>query len=260
MPYKTGDLKGELTTPEIRKLIRAHNVLVSINIPKGATRSDIFKLLDDKGYMVNHVRQSIQRRYKSERKPNVTLEKAKEITKKKPVSEEDKKKRQQAKQKKKGQEAFLKVAIPAPPKPSKQSKGIKVGKPPPKPKKEEEPKKQKKAKKEVVLGKGVNYKKYPKSIWSSIQNSLKSYQDFDPASREGGMYSEEELIEFDKTVKKLEKNERWKLPFSKLTSLEMKTIKVVLESEALSMDPQNKEEDKRLATIKKVFPRLPDKK
>ena len=81
MPYKTGELKGELTTPEIRKLIKAHNVLMSIKIPKGATRNDILKILDDKGYMVNHVRKSIQRRYKNERKPNVTLDQAEKITK-----------------------------------------------------------------------------------------------------------------------------------------------------------------------------------
>jgi len=46
MPYKSVDLKGELTTPEIRKLIKAHNVLMSIKIPKGATRNDILKILE----------------------------------------------------------------------------------------------------------------------------------------------------------------------------------------------------------------------
>ena len=72
----------ELTTAEIRKLIKAHNVLMSITIPAKATRQQIFKILDDKGYMVNHVRKSIQRRYKNERKPNVTLAQADKILKK----------------------------------------------------------------------------------------------------------------------------------------------------------------------------------
>ena len=54
MPYKIGKMKGELTTPEIRKLIKAHNVLVSIKIPTGSKREDIMKILKKKGYMVDH--------------------------------------------------------------------------------------------------------------------------------------------------------------------------------------------------------------
>tara|TARA_R100000734_G_C3284197_1_gene77203 strand:+ start:131 stop:868 length:738 start_codon:yes stop_codon:yes gene_type:complete len=45
---------GELTTPEIRKLIRAHNVLVSIKIPKGSKREDIIKIIDKAGYKIDH--------------------------------------------------------------------------------------------------------------------------------------------------------------------------------------------------------------
>lgn len=45
---------GELTTPEIRKLIRAHNILSAIKIPKGAKRKDIIDLLKNKGYMIDH--------------------------------------------------------------------------------------------------------------------------------------------------------------------------------------------------------------
>jgi hypothetical protein len=59
MPYKTGKLKGELTTPEIRKLIKAHNVLVSIKIPKGAKREDIMGILQKAGYSVNHEKQAL---------------------------------------------------------------------------------------------------------------------------------------------------------------------------------------------------------
>ena len=110
MPYKSGELKGQLTTPEIRKLIKAHNVLMSIKIPKGATRNDILKILDDKGYMVNHVRQSIQRRYKNERKPNVTLKQAEKILPK-PKTAEEKAKAKKVREKKKQEketEAFKK--------------------------------------------------------------------------------------------------------------------------------------------------------
>lgn len=45
---------GELTTPEIRKLIRAHNIAESIKIPKGAKRDDIMKLIEKNGYMIDH--------------------------------------------------------------------------------------------------------------------------------------------------------------------------------------------------------------
>ena len=38
MPYKSGKLKGELTGAELRKLIRAHNILSKITIPKGTDR------------------------------------------------------------------------------------------------------------------------------------------------------------------------------------------------------------------------------
>lgn len=137
MPYKTGKMKGELTTPEIRKLIKAHNILVSIKIPKGAKREDIIALVEKNGYKVNHEKQALVPRVEMQRKKTIGLKKAEELTKPKPLTEEQKKQRQQAKQKKEGQKAFLKTVIPKPPPASKPSKGVKVGKPPPKPKKEE---------------------------------------------------------------------------------------------------------------------------
>lgn len=130
MPYKTGALKGKLNATEIRKLIKAHNVLNTIKIPKGAKRDDLIKLVEGKGYSINHENQSISRKLKKTQ--TITLEGAKKLTKPKEISEEEKKKRQQAKQKKAGEKAFLKKAIPAPPPVSKPSKGVKVGKPPPK--------------------------------------------------------------------------------------------------------------------------------
>jgi hypothetical protein len=141
MPYKTGKMQGELTTPEIRKLIKAHNVLVSIKIPKGATREDIIAIVKKNGYEINHEKQALVPRVEMKRRPTVGLEKAKELTKPKPLTEEQKKQRQQAKQKKAGEKAFLKTVIPAPPPASKPSKGIKVGKPPPKKEQAEQPKK-----------------------------------------------------------------------------------------------------------------------
>jgi hypothetical protein len=133
MPYKSGSLKGKLNASEIRTLIKAHNVLNTIKIPKGANRDDLIKLVEGKGYSINHEKQSISRKIKK-RTETISLEGAKAITKPKPLTEEQKKQRQQAKQKKAGEKAFLKKAIPAPPSVSKPSKGVKVGKPPPKPK------------------------------------------------------------------------------------------------------------------------------
>ena len=90
----------ELTTPEIRKLIKAHNVLMSITIPPRSTREQILKILDDKGYMVNHVRKSIQRRYGTEKKPNVTLKQADKILKKPEKTALQKQKAEESKAKK----------------------------------------------------------------------------------------------------------------------------------------------------------------
>lgn len=134
MPPKIKVPDGEMTSTELRKLIRGHNILVSIKIPKGTDRDGLIALIKSKGYKVDHKKKAIiDSKADRPRRPQVTLEKAKELTKPKPVSEEEKKKRQQARQKKKGEKAFLKVAIPkAPPVSKKPSKVIKVGKPPPK--------------------------------------------------------------------------------------------------------------------------------
>ena len=50
-----------LTVSEIRKLIKAHNVLTKITIPKGATRNDLIKLVEKKGYRVDHENKKISR-------------------------------------------------------------------------------------------------------------------------------------------------------------------------------------------------------
>jgi len=54
MPYKTGKLKGELTSAEIRRLISAHNKLSKITIPKGTDRDGLIKLVETNGFRVDH--------------------------------------------------------------------------------------------------------------------------------------------------------------------------------------------------------------
>tara|TARA_R110000772_G_scaffold164554_1_gene275991 strand:- start:2290 stop:2562 length:273 start_codon:yes stop_codon:yes gene_type:complete len=76
MPYKKGVLKDKLTVPELRRLVKAHNILMSIKIPRGVKRDDIIKLIEDNGYTINHATQSIIPRVEMKRKPKVTLKKA----------------------------------------------------------------------------------------------------------------------------------------------------------------------------------------
>jgi len=52
---------AKLTAAEIRKLIKAHNVLTKITIPKGAKRDDLIKLVEKKGYKVDHENKKISR-------------------------------------------------------------------------------------------------------------------------------------------------------------------------------------------------------
>ena len=99
MPYKSGKLKGELTTAEIRKLIRAHNKLVSIKIPPKTDRDGLLSLLKKHGYKVDHEAKEIRATTRP-RKPNITLKQAEGITKAEPLTEEQKKKRAENKKKK----------------------------------------------------------------------------------------------------------------------------------------------------------------
>ena len=92
---------GEMTAPELRKLIRAHNILSKIVIPKGTDREGLIKLIEGKNYKVDHKDKVI--RPKQQRGKQITLKKAEELTKPKPVSEEVKK--QRAEKKKEQEEA-----------------------------------------------------------------------------------------------------------------------------------------------------------
>ena len=101
MPYKSGTLKGELTGAELRKLIRAHNILVSIKIPKGTDRDGLIKLIEKHGYKIDHKHKKIvDKKTTRPRRPVITLEKAKELTKPKPVTELQKQKTKEKKEEK----------------------------------------------------------------------------------------------------------------------------------------------------------------
>jgi len=141
--------KGELTTAEIRKLIKAHNILTSIKIPKGATRDEIIKIVDKKGYMVNHEKKSLDPKGGIRKgQPRVKLEKAKELTKPKPKTELQKQKAAEAKaekaeKKKKEERVIRKKAVEeekkrtkpkAKPKTASIAVGTETPKPKPKPK------------------------------------------------------------------------------------------------------------------------------
>lgn len=73
MPYKSGKLKGELTTTEIRRLIKAHNVLVSIKIPVGSKREDIIKIVEDRGYKIDHKKQKLMKTSKAKLPDKIDL-------------------------------------------------------------------------------------------------------------------------------------------------------------------------------------------
>ena len=88
MVYKAGKLKGELTTAEIRKLIRAHNVLVSIKIPKGASRDDIIAVLKKNKYKVDHEGGALVPLVEMKRRNKITMTKADEVLPKPKTKEE----------------------------------------------------------------------------------------------------------------------------------------------------------------------------
>tara|TARA_R110001606_G_scaffold291343_2_gene439212 strand:- start:299 stop:1669 length:1371 start_codon:yes stop_codon:yes gene_type:complete len=73
MPFKSGELKGKLTGAELRRLIKAHNKLVSINIPPKTDRDGLIKLIESNGYTVNHEGQKLVPKVQMKRKPTVKL-------------------------------------------------------------------------------------------------------------------------------------------------------------------------------------------
>ncbi len=73
MPYKSGKLKGELTSAELRRLVRSHNKLMSITIPTKTDRDGIIALIKKNGYEVDHKGQKLVPKVKMKRKPVVPL-------------------------------------------------------------------------------------------------------------------------------------------------------------------------------------------
>jgi hypothetical protein len=86
MPLKN----GELSTPELRKLIKQHNKLMSIEIPKGSKRQDIINLINNNGYNIDHAKQRLVPRVQMKRKPIVKLPP--------PETEEEKRTKQEKRQ------------------------------------------------------------------------------------------------------------------------------------------------------------------
>tara|TARA_R100000541_G_scaffold4133_5_gene11412 strand:+ start:855 stop:1556 length:702 start_codon:yes stop_codon:yes gene_type:complete len=77
MPPKKKVPEGELTAPELRKLIRAHNKLTKITIPKGTDREGIIKIIESNGYKVNHPKKRLDAKVK--RGKQITMKAADEI-------------------------------------------------------------------------------------------------------------------------------------------------------------------------------------
>ncbi len=100
---------GELTTPEIRKLIRAHNVLSAIKIPKGSKRQDIMDLLKKKGYMIDHEKAEMRpvTKGKVQKMKIINQKKAKEVLPKPKTKEEKEKAKKMREKKKQEKEADL---------------------------------------------------------------------------------------------------------------------------------------------------------
>ncbi len=73
MPYKSGKLKGELTAPELRRMIKEHNKLMSIKIPPKTDRDGLIKLINDNGYKVNHEAQKLVPSVQMKRRPTIKL-------------------------------------------------------------------------------------------------------------------------------------------------------------------------------------------
>jgi|TARA_R110002096_G_scaffold12947_5_gene46065 hypothetical protein len=101
MPPKKKVPEGELTAPELRKLVRAHNKLTKITIPKGTDREGIIKLIESNGYKVNHPKKRLDAKVK--RGKQISLKKAEEILPK-PKSKEQKAAEKKVRQIKKKEE------------------------------------------------------------------------------------------------------------------------------------------------------------
>ena len=67
------DKKGLLTSAELRRMVKKHNELMSIKIPKGSSRDDIVKLIESNGYKVDHKKKQLIPKVSHKRSPKVNL-------------------------------------------------------------------------------------------------------------------------------------------------------------------------------------------
>jgi len=88
--------KGELTSAEIRTLIRGHNKMTNIKVPKGLDRDGLIKFLKSKNFEVDHKKKRLVDKSPARGKI-ATLETSKAITKPKPKTEPKKTKDQKDK-------------------------------------------------------------------------------------------------------------------------------------------------------------------
>jgi hypothetical protein len=99
-----------LTAPELVKLIKAHNILSKITIPKKSRDNvnELVKLIESKNYSVDHKKKSIKP--KVQRGKQITLKQAEELTKPK-VDPAVAKQRREAKKKEKEEEKKKEIKI-----------------------------------------------------------------------------------------------------------------------------------------------------
>ena len=98
MPPKKSSPDEMMNATELRKLIRAHNKLSKITIPKGLKLEGLVKLINDSGYTIDHKNKMIKP--KPTRGKQIALEKSKrkgvassdELLMKKQMTPEEKKK------------------------------------------------------------------------------------------------------------------------------------------------------------------------
>ena len=81
----------QLTSAELRRLIKAHNKLVSINIPVGTKKAGLIKLIEDNGYKVDHENKKIVPNNATRSNPTVNLPPAPPRKSKEEVAEAKKK-------------------------------------------------------------------------------------------------------------------------------------------------------------------------
>ena len=185
MPPKQKTPEGELTVAEIRKLIRAHNILTKIKLPTKLDRDGVIAFLKKNKFEVDHKNERL-----IDKSPNrgksISLGTAKVITKPKPKTEAQVKATAEKKVKKELKEK-LKSEKPTPTFNPKDVKVVGVkGEKKPKP----APKKPKPAP-----------KKLGKSIQEDIQGGVELNEDFKPMGKDRCklfIYVSKQIIKADK--------------------------------------------------------------